>query len=199
MASEKQNTEIRQEQIAVAALRIIGQHGTRALNVVRIAGIVGLVPSAIYRHFGGKDDVIDAVLELVRKRLRANVAAVAAESRNPLEALRLLVDRHITFLCENDGVSTLIFSDQVYSGPKKRKVKIYGVINDYLQEITKLVRDGQEKQLIRGDLEPAAIAVMLLGLVQSPAILWHLSEGNFGVKRQTEQAWRAFERAIRNS
>lgn len=197
MANDKQNTQIRQEQIATAALQIIGRHGTRALSVARIARSVGLVPSAIYRHFGGKDEVIDAVLDLIRSNLQANVVAAATEAENPLDALRRLVNLHIKFLCTNDGVSTLIFSDQVYSGPKKRKAKIYGVIKDYLQGISKFVRDGQDKGFIRSELDSNAVAVMFLGLVQSPTILWHLSEGNFGVQSQSGQAWQVFERAIR--
>ncbi|HWQ93703.1 MAG TPA: TetR/AcrR family transcriptional regulator [Clostridia bacterium] len=197
MANDKQKTQVRQEQIATAALQIIGRHGTRALNIARIARAVGLVPSAIYRHFGGKDEVIDAVLNLVRSNLQANVLAAAKDAESPLDALRSLVNSHIRFLCENDGVSTLIFSDQVYSGPKKRKAKIYEVIKGYLQGISKLVRDGQQKHFIRSDIDADVVAVMFLGLVQPPGILWHLSEGNFGVRNQTDQAWQVFEKAIR--
>ena len=196
MASDKQNTEIRQEQIARAALQAIALGGTKSLSLARIAQCVGLVPSAIYRHFGGKDEVIDSVLDLINGHLQANLASVNAETENAVEALRRLMNRHVNLFCQNDGVSTLIFSDQVYSGPVKRKAKIYKVIREYLAGISKLVKKGQQARLIRLDVEPGVIAVMFLGLVQPPAILSHLSERDFDVPRQTEQAWRVFKDAI---
>lgn len=196
MASHKQNTAIRQQQIARAALQAISLGGTKSLSLARIAQSVGLVPSAIYRHFGGKDEVIDSVLDLIGDHLQANLASVDAETGNAVEALRRLMNRHVNLLCQNDGVSTLIFSDQVFSGPARRKAKIYKVIRDYLAGIGKLVRKGQQARLIRADVESEVIAVMFLGLVQPPAVLSHLSEREFDVTAQTEQAWRVFKDAI---
>ena len=88
MGSEKQNSEIRQEQIARAALELIAFEGVGSLSVGRIARKVGLVPSAIYRHFLAKSEIIDAVLELIRELLLANVAAVKQQAPNPVDALR---------------------------------------------------------------------------------------------------------------
>ena len=76
MAAEKLDTEIRQDQIAGAALEMLGTRGVHELSMADIARRVGLVPSAIYRHFRGKDDVLDAVLDLIGQRLLSNVQAV---------------------------------------------------------------------------------------------------------------------------
>lgn len=196
MGSEKQNTELRQEQIVRAALEVIAADGVGALSVDRISRKVGLVPSAIYRHFSGKDEVIDAVLGLVGKLLLANVAEVKKAAENPLGALRLLMDRHLELLCDNDGISTLIFSDEVYSGPAKRKNRVYAVIQDYRNGIREIVQESQRKRLVKDGLDPDAIAVMFLGLVQPPAVLWHLSAGRFDVRKQATLAWQMFEAAI---
>lgn len=196
MGTDKLTTEIRQEQIVRAALGLIAAEGVGTLSVGRIARKVGLVPSAIYRHFRGKDEVIDAVMGLIRELLLANVTGVRKQAENPLDALRLLMNRHLKLLCENDGISTLIFSDQVYSGPAKRKSRVYAVIDEYRSGISQLVQEGQRKRLIRDGLDPDAIAVMFLGLVQPPSILWHLSEGRFDVRKQATQGWQMFETAI---
>lgn len=166
------------------------------MSVARISEEVGLVPSAIYRHFRGKDEVIDAVLKRIRELLLANVASVKGKAGNPLEALRLLMTRHLNLFCENDGISTLIFSDQVYSGPAKRKRAIFAVIQDYRLAVAELVREGQSKGWIKDSLDPDAVAVMFLGLVQPPGILWHLSEGRFDVRKQASRGWEMFETAI---
>lgn len=196
MGGEKQNTGARQEQIVRAALHIIAGEGTGSLSVARISQEIGLVPSAIYRHFNGKNEVIDAVLERVRQLLLANVAMVKAETDNPLAALRLLMNRHLNLLCENDGISTLIFSDQVYSGPAKRKGRIYAIIQAYLAAIGQLVQEGKRSRSIGDQIDRDTAAVLFLGLVQPPAILWHLSDGRFNAQKQAACAWTLFEKAI---
>ena len=64
-----------------------------------VARRVGLVPSGIYRHFKSKSAVLDAVLDLLEKRLQTNVEAARAETADPLERLRGMLIRHVNFIC----------------------------------------------------------------------------------------------------
>ena len=57
MSDEKLGTEIRQEQIAEAALELVASQGLGRLSVAAVARRVGLVPSGIYRHYKSKDDI----------------------------------------------------------------------------------------------------------------------------------------------
>lgn len=45
------------------ALDLISVEGVPSLSIVGIAERVGIVPSALYRHFKSKDHVLDGVLE----------------------------------------------------------------------------------------------------------------------------------------
>lgn len=73
MATEKLNTQVRKEQIAQAALELVAAGGLMKLSVAAVARRVGLVPSALYRHFKGKDEVLDAALGLIQDKLLGNV------------------------------------------------------------------------------------------------------------------------------
>lgn len=196
MRAAKLQTEIRQEQIAQAALDLVATHGLKGLSVARVARQVGLVPSAIYRHFPSKDDVLNAILGLIQDRLLANVQAVRAETADPLEQLRRLLLRHGRLVGEYQAIPRLLFSEEVYSGHPERKAKVYRIISRYVQRVGDIVRQGQRQGRIRADVPPHTMAVMFLGLVQPAAILWHMSDGGFDVTRHVEQAWRVFSAAI---
>lgn len=195
--TQKLDTEIRQEQIATAALAVVAQHGLRRLNVARVARRVGLVPSAIYRHFKSKDDVIDTVLRMVRTRLLENVQAVRAEVADPFDRLRLLLDRHVQLIRENQALPRLVFSEEVYDGRPERRRAVFRTIREYLDQVGDIIQEGQAAGLMRTDLEPGTAAVMFLGLVQPAAILWQMSDGKFDVTRHTDRAWKVFAEALR--
>jgi AcrR family transcriptional regulator len=91
--AQKTNTDIRQEQITQAALALIARCGLNGLNVGTLATAVGVVPSALYRHYQSMDEVLDSVLGLISKRLLENVAAVCQVTPDPLERLHLLLRR----------------------------------------------------------------------------------------------------------
>jgi AcrR family transcriptional regulator len=195
--AQKLDTEIRQEQIAQAALTIVARYGLRRLNIAQVARLVGVVPSALYRHFASKDAIIDTVMGLVRERLMENVRAVTDAVSDPFEQLRLLLKRHVQFIAENQALPRIIFSEQVYEGRPGRRRAMFRTIQAYLDKVADVVRKGQIEGRIRKDLDASTVAVMFLGLIQPAAILSHMSDGEFDVVGHTERAWEIFVEAIR--
>ena len=196
MAHEKLNTKIRQEQILAAALDIVSTQGMNGLSIGAIARRVGLIPSAIYRHFDSKDCIIDALLALIESRLLANVVAARKESDAPLSALHILLRRHARLIRENAGIPRVVFSEEVYGANSARKHRVYELLQRYLEQVSTLFSEAQLGGAVRGDIKAAELAVMFLGLVQPSAILWHVSDGRFDVTRQVDQSWRLFCDAI---
>lgn len=196
MSEKKLHTEIRQEQIVLAALNLVATQGLKSLNVTGVARRVGLVPSAIYRHFKGKEDIIDAVLQHIRAMLQGNVETVCKETPDPLERLRRLLFLHIQLIRENLAIPRVIFSEDVYGGRSGRKEMVYGIVSDYLSRVEEIIRQGQGAGRIDPEIDPKVVSVMFLGLVQPTALLWHISCGRFDVTKQAEKAWRLFSRTI---
>lgn len=197
MRAAKVETEVRQDQIAQAALGVIGRYGLKGLSVARVARQVGFVPSAIYRHFDSKERVLDAVLELIRERLYGNVDSVRRETPEPLEQLRRLLARHVQLIQENQGIPRIIFSDELYVGHPERRARVYATLRGYLKRVAGLIRTGQEARRLSTACDADVLAVMFLGLIQPSAILWHVSGGKFDVARQAELAWQVFSSCLR--
>lgn len=196
MSAEKLSTEIRQEQIVDAALRVIARHGMKGLSIARVARQIGIVPSGIYRHFESKDDVLDAVLAYIEERLMDNISAVCKETTNPVERLYRLLMRHIGLVRESGAIPRVVFSEDVFGGHPARKARVYGIITAYLSKVADIVSQGQREGKIWSDVAPDTASVMFLGLIQPGAILWHLSDGEFDVTKQGERAWRLFRSAL---
>ena len=197
MSIVKLGTKVRRTQIAQAALALIASKGLKGLNMAGLARQVGLGASSLYRHFESKDQVLDAVLDLLRERLLRNVQIAVQEAANPLEQLRQLLALHMHLILEYQAIPRLFFSGDLYAGNPERKARLCGIVKAYLEEVAGIIRQGQKDGSVRLDLDPDAVSVVFLGLIQPTAILWHLSDGEFNVGRQIEKAWPLFHEAIR--
>jgi len=196
MSEEKLDTQIRREQIAQAALELVASQGLRRLSVAAVARRVGIVPSGIYRHFHSKDEILHAVLDRIQERLMENIRLACQEHLDPLECLRDVLMRHIRFIREGRAIPRIIFSDDFHGGHPELKEKVLGIFSQYSGRIADIVRRGQQHGLIRGELDPATVAMMIFGIVLPAGILWHLTEGGFDVTRHATKAWEMICTAI---
>ncbi|MGC8495090.1 MAG: TetR/AcrR family transcriptional regulator [Syntrophobacteraceae bacterium] len=196
MATRKLGTEVRKEQIVQAALSLVAAQGVSSLSMAALANLVGLGVSSLYRHFTSKDQVLDAVISLLREKLLGNVRRAVEEAATLREQLRRLLEMHMRLILEYQAIPRLFFSGELYAGHQERREALCGVVRSYLAEVAGILRRGQKEGAFRPDLDPEAAAVVFLGLIQPPAILWHLTEGKFDVGRQLEKAWPLFLGAI---
>jgi AcrR family transcriptional regulator len=171
MALEKLNSEIRKEQYAQAALDLIAHEGLKGLSVAAVARRVGLVPSALYRHFRNKEALLNSVINLIREKLHTNVDAVCEQTSDTLDRLQRLLLAHIGVIRENKGILRIVFSDELHSGYPEKKAQIWGMVAGYLKRVANIVSEGQKAGQIRPELDPDSVSVMFLGLIQPAAIL----------------------------
>ena len=196
MRAKKTKTEVRQEQIAQAALGVVERHGLRGLNVARVAKAVGVVPSGLYRHYPGKDGVLDTVLDLIAERMETNVAQARANGDSALDRLHVLLTRHVELIRRNSAIPRVVFSEEMLNGRPAHRRRMHEIIRDYLRQVTQIIRYGQREGNIRADVDPEAASVLFLGLIQPGVVLWAMSGGEFDVAAHSEAGWKLFVKAV---
>ncbi|MBP2669284.1 MAG: transcriptional regulator, TetR family [Deltaproteobacteria bacterium] len=197
MAAEKRSREARREQIAEAALEVIARHGTRSLSVGAVARRIGIVPSAIYRHFRGKEEILSAAIGRMGERLLENAGRAAAGEGDTIPRLRNLLRDHVRAIREGYAGPRIVFAEGIDGGGVSHRMEVYHVIRRYLDRVAGILRQGQRAGDLRGDLDPEATAVHFLGLIQPAATLWYLSAGKFDVLMNAERSFEQFADAIR--
>jgi len=194
--AEKKGTEIRREEIILAALTLVANQGVKSMTIERISRIVGIVPSAIYRHFNNKSEILEAVLGMIGERMKKNAIKANQENDDSLEAIRKLLMRQVQLVMEFSAIPQIMFSEEVYRENQELKSKLHEMIQDLLNGLTEIVERGQRQGRIRTDMESRRIAIMFLGLFQPSAFLYHLSGGRFDIVKQVDVTWKMFSKAI---
>jgi TetR/AcrR family transcriptional regulator, fatty acid metabolism regulator protein len=195
MALEKLDTEIRREQIIEAALSLIAAQGVRQLSVAALARRVGLVPSALYRHFKSKQEILQAAVQHIRGKVGENLKEVCASTPNALERLELVLMRVVKMIRELQAMPRIVFAEGISDQPEPKRYA-YEMLKGVLAELESIMRQGQERGEVRSDLDAASLAVMFWSQIPALVILWQMSDGRFDVTHQAERSWKLFQEGI---
>lgn len=95
--------------IVAAAAHLLGEGSARAVTIRAVARAARVQPPTIFRLFGDKDGLLQAVAEhVMADYVAVKTAQVAAEDGDPVEDLRIAWRTHIEFSLANPDVFLLL-------------------------------------------------------------------------------------------
>ena len=163
------------ERLLRAAVRHLETHGEAELRVTEIAEEADVAIGLIRHHFGSRDGLVAAAqIRRIEGATREDVASAravlsTAGSTDDLLAridglTRAVIDRTRAEV----RLSRFAAIATAHGRPEAREA-IGGALGDLLDELAGLIREAQEKDLARSDLDPRAIATFIqsysLGLI----------------------------------
>jgi len=155
----------RREQIALAALQIIGEQGLASLSTATLAKQVGLSSGGLFRHFASIEEILQ---EATRIAIGMLEATFPAPDLPPIERIRILATNRIALLGGNPGLTWLLMSKQAYLKLPPASVKqLRNIVGRSKQFMLTAVQDGVREGSIRSDLEPRDLMVTILGTVHT--------------------------------
>ena len=172
----RKSTEIRKDEIVRAALAIVENSGLDKLNINEIAAKVEMVPAAIYRHFKGREEIVAALIEHIDQRLQYNLSQANAVTGTPIAKLKTLFELHVTLLKEEAAIPRVLYFLLSSDRNPELKAGMLSAVGVYVQQVKKLLQQGQRKGEISPDIDAAAAAMMFLGMVQPLAILGQIDK-----------------------
>lgn len=182
------HTQERKVQIAQAALELAA-NGIRAVTVSAVAEAVGVVPSALYRHYKNRNEMLRAAFMHLRSMLEENVRASSMEP-DTLIALERFWKRHIGLILSQGAVPRILFSEDVAgSGSPFRDMLIAGQDN-LVAGIAGIIARGQEAGTIRSDAYAKDLAILFLGQMLLPVHMHFIRQGEFDLQAQVQRNWK---------
>ena len=190
----RKTTEIRREEILRAALSIVEQQGLDNLNTNAIASVIQLVPSAIYRHFKNKEEIIAALIDFIGERLQQNLQQATTQEGTTLERLKCLFELHVKLLQEEPAIPRILYFLISSERNQELKQKMLAEINAYVYETKKLLLQGKKAGEINQAVDVTAAAMMFLGMIQPLVIL--SQENKAVLDEYPQKLWQCYQRTI---
>lgn len=103
----------RRDQILATAATLFAERGFHGVSVSELGAACGISGPGLYKHFPSKDAILAAMLVSISEELLAVGRERAADATTPREALRSLVDWHISFALANKAL--IVVQDRDWS------------------------------------------------------------------------------------
>jgi AcrR family transcriptional regulator len=124
-AARQARTEKRREQLLTAAARLMERDGSEAVSMQAVAAEAQVSVGLIYSYFGGKNDLLLAVIVHVLERFEAEVPrAIAAAGEDPVQRLAAAFRAYCEVIDQHRHAAVLTYREsKSLTAEGRRKIK----------------------------------------------------------------------------
>jgi AcrR family transcriptional regulator len=197
MVQKRKSTGARKTQIIAAARKLIIRKGSEHLTVRAIAKEVEITEAAIYRHFKSKREILLFLMNHIMDTMLKEVEAQAVAGSNALETIHSVLAEHLTEIEQRRGMSFHVLAEIISLGDKKLNRDVFQKLQLYVDRLKGLLLEGVRQGSIREDIDHAAAALLLFGMIQGLVNYWALSNSSFDLGRNFASLWDIYRSAIK--
>ncbi|WP_292786917.1 MULTISPECIES: TetR/AcrR family transcriptional regulator [unclassified Microbacterium] len=171
-----------QQGILAVAVAAFNEHGYDATSIGMLAERLGLSKSAIYHHFGSKDEMLDRALDSALGGLEAVVDAprpVDAGAADAVARLEHVLRGAVHVLVDQLPAVTLLLRVRGNTDVERRALTRRRAFD---RRITALVAEAQAEGALRSDIDAAVVARLTFGMINS-IVEWYRPGGREGADR----------------
>ncbi len=166
----------RQKEIINASLEIIAESGIQNLTIKNLSLKIGIVESAIYRHYDSKTDILIALLDAAGKQTKY---IKEKEVDSIFEFIEENLENHFMTFQENPALVSVVFAEDLFQNEPQLVEKTRLKMQKGLSSLSKLIQQGQQSGEIRTDIDAGIISVMINGSLRMLVKQWRMSGYSF--------------------
>lgn len=123
----------RRETILTEATRLFGEQGFSNVSMDDIGHAVGASGPSLYNHFGGKSEILIAIMLRGAEWLQMDMNRSLSRAPTPRDALVRLLRDYWTFVCDNPHLTQLLVSE-LLELPKEERDRLQAARRAYATE-----------------------------------------------------------------
>jgi AcrR family transcriptional regulator len=140
----------KREHILLTAERLFGEKGFDGTSVRDIAQAAGVNLAMISYYFGSKEKLLEAMIQLRSEYTFGILEELNKDqSLSPWDKMDRLVDFYVDRIITNLPFHNIMYQEATAFRNEDIKEKIIGMKMRNLEQIRKIITDGQEKKLFR--------------------------------------------------
>ncbi len=177
----KKKLSERQSEIIKASLELIAEKGIQGLTIKNLSTRIGLVESAIYRHFKNKFEILNTILEIIKEN---SFGDNYKKNVNTLVQLEERLKSNFKIFASSPALISVAFSEDLFQNEASLLNKTKEVMQKSIKELTKIIKHGQKSGELRSDIPAESLAIMIIGTVRMFFKHWKMSDYSFNLEKK---------------
>ena len=167
-------TNDKHRRIIQAAVKVFAKHGFYNSKVSEIARAAGVADGTIYLYFQNKDDILIRLFEEEMTRILVEMQEAVSQESDPARKLERWALAHLELLEREKELAEII---QVEIRQSSKFMKEYDNVQfaQYLNLISQIIKEGQDKGVFRKDILPGVAKRAVFGALDEMSRYWVLS------------------------
>ena len=167
----KKKSERTRKAILNAAIKVVAKNGYYNARTAEIAKEAGVAAGTIYNYFKNKDDLLISIFNEKLGEMVETLRGAMEGMDDPDSKISVIVTSVMRLLQTDRNLAEIIVvelrqSAKFLKGPAMVKML------EFLALIEGAVAEGQSKGLYRKEVDPAVVAVLLVGCMESVLSMW---------------------------
>jgi TetR/AcrR family transcriptional regulator len=155
------------------------------VTTASLAARLDVSEAALYRHFSGKAQMYEGLIEFIEQTLFALINKITSEEKSGTRQIEAIVGVLLGFAQKNKGMTRVLIGDALVHEDEKLQARI-NQLHDRLEAALKqAVRFGVTQNEILADTDAAACANLILSFVTGR---WH-QFAKSGFRRDPAELW----------
>ena len=175
----------RKTQILQTLAHMLENPAAEKVTTASLAARLEVSEAALYRHFSGKAQMFEGLIEFVEQTLFALINKITTEEKSGMRQIEAIVGVLLGFSQKNRGMTRVLIGDALVHEDDRLQARI-NQLHDRLEAAVKqAARFGVTQQELAPEVDATAFANLVLAFVSGR---WH-QFAKSGFKRDPVEMW----------
>jgi TetR/AcrR family transcriptional regulator len=180
-----EKTGDRKDQILQTLAQMLENPAGEKVTTAALAARLGVSEAALYRHFRGKAEMFEGLIEFIEQTMFALINKITGEEKSGLRQLEAILGVMLAFAQKNRGMTRVLVGDALVNEDDRLQTRI-NQLHDRLEAALKqALRFGVSQREIAQEVDIAAQANLMMSFVTGR---WH-QFAKSGFKRDPVELW----------
>ncbi|MBI3044732.1 MAG: nucleoid occlusion factor SlmA [Betaproteobacteria bacterium] len=175
----------RKDQILQTLAQMLENPAGEKVTTAALAARLKVSEAALYRHFRGKAEMFEGLIEFIEQTLFALINKITSEEKSGVRQIEAIVAVLLGFAQKNRGMTRVLIGDALVNEDGRLQLRI-NQLHDRLEAALKqALRFGVSQKEIAQEVDVAAQANLVISFVTGR---WH-QFAKSGFKRDPAELW----------
>lgn len=175
----------RRDQILQTLAQMLENPAGEKVTTAALAARLGVSEAALYRHFKGKAEMFEGLIEFIEQALFGLINRITGEEKNGVRQVESIVALMLAFAQKNRGMTRVLIGDVLVNEDERLQQRINQLHERLEAALKQALRFGASQNEIAQDVDVGAHANALMSFVIGR---WHLFAKS-GFKRDPAELW----------